>query len=29
MFKDENSNTVFLWLFPGARGLEKQSQESF
>ena len=29
MFKDENPNTVFLWLCPGARGLGKQSQESF
>ena len=29
MFKDENPNTVFLWLCPGARGLEKQLQESF
>ena len=26
---DENPNTVFLWLCPGAGGLEKQSQESF
>ena len=29
MFKDENPNTVFLWICPGARGLGKQSQESF
>lgn len=29
MFKDENPNTVFLWLCPGARELEKQLQESF
>lgn len=29
MFKDENLNTVFLWLCPGTRGLEKQLQESF
>ena len=26
---DENPNTVFLWLCPGAGGLQKQSQESF
>lgn len=28
-YLDENPNTVFLWLCPGAGGLEKQSQESF
>lgn len=28
MFKDENPNTVFLWLCPGARELEKQLQEA-
>ena len=28
-FLDENPNTVFLWLCPGAGGLEKQSQETF
>jgi type III restriction enzyme len=28
-FLDENPNTVFLWLCPGAGGLEKQSQDSF
>lgn len=26
---DENPNTVFLWLCPGAGGLEKQSKDSF
>lgn len=26
---DENPNTVFLWLCPGAGGLQKQSQDSF
>ena len=26
---DENPNTVFLWLCPGAGGLERQSQETF
>lgn len=26
---DENPNTVFLWLCPGAGGLHKQSEESF
>lgn len=28
-YLDENPNTVFLWLCPGAGKLEKQSQESF
>ena len=28
-YLDENPNTVFLWLCPGAGGLEKQSQETF
>lgn len=28
-YLDENPNTVFIWLCPGAGGLEKQSQESF
>lgn len=28
-YLDENPNTVFLWLCPGAGGLEKQSKESF
>lgn len=28
-YLDENPNTVFMWLCPGAGGLEKQSQESF
>lgn len=28
-YLDENPNTVFLWLCPGAGGLEKQSQDSF
>ena len=28
-YLDENPNTVFLWLCPGAGGLAKQSQESF
>lgn len=28
-YLDENPNTVFLWLCPGAGGLQKQSQESF
>ena len=28
-YLDENPDTVFLWLFPGAGGLEKQSQDSF
>jgi type III restriction enzyme len=28
-YLDENPNTCFLWLCPGAGGLEKQSQESF
>ncbi len=28
-YLDENPDTVFLWLCPGAGGLEKQSQESF
>lgn len=28
-YLDENPNTVFLWLCPGAGGLEKQSQNSF
>jgi type III restriction enzyme len=28
-YLDENPNTTFLWLCPGAGGLEKQSQESF
>lgn len=28
-YLDENPNTVFLWLCPGAGGLHKQSQESF
>ena len=28
-YLDENPNTVFLWLCPGAGGLEKQSQVSF
>lgn len=28
-YLDENPNTVFLWLCPGAGGLEKQSEESF
>lgn len=27
-YLDENPNTVFLWLCPGAGGLEKQSQDS-
>ena len=26
---DENPNTVFLWLCPGAGGLERQSQDTF
>ena len=28
-YLDENPNTVFLWLCPGAGGLEKQSQDGF
>lgn len=28
-YLDENPNTVFLWLCPGAGGLEKQSQDTF
>lgn len=28
-YLDENPNTVFLWLCPGAGGLEKQSKETF
>lgn len=28
-YLDENPNTVFLWLCPGAGSLQKQSQESF
>lgn len=28
-YLDENPNTVFLWLCPGAGGLQKQSEESF
>lgn len=28
-YLDENPHTVFLWLCPGAGGLEKQSQDSF
>ena len=28
-YLDENPNTVFLWLCPGAGGLERQSQDSF
>lgn len=28
-YLDENPNTVFLWLCPGAGGLAKQSQDSF
>lgn len=28
-YLDENPNTVFLWLCPGAGGLHKQSQDSF
>ena len=28
-YLDENPNTLFLWLCPGAGGLQKQSQESF
>mgnify|MGYP004604166157 FL=1 len=28
-YLDENPNTVFLWLCPGAGGLEKQSRDSF
>ena len=28
-YLDENPNTVFLWLCPGAGSLEKQSQETF
>ena len=28
-YLDENPNTVFLWLCPGAGGLERQSQETF
>ena len=28
-YLDENPNTVFLWLCPGAGGLQKQAQESF
>ena len=28
-YLDENPNTVFLWLCPGAGGLEKQSQDRF
>lgn len=28
-YLDEKPNTVFLWLCPGAGGLEKQSRESF
>lgn len=28
-YLDENPNTVFLWLCPGAGGLQKQSQETF
>lgn len=28
-YLDENPNTVFIWLCPGAGGLQKQSQESF
>lgn len=28
-YLDENPNTVFLWLCPGAGGLEKQSQLTF
>ncbi len=28
-YLDENPDTVFLWLCPGAGGLEKQSEESF
>ena len=28
-YLDENPKTVFLWLCPGAGGLEKQSQDSF
>ena len=28
-YLDENPDTVFLWLCPGAGGLHKQSQDSF
>ena len=28
-YLDENPNTVFLWLCPGAGGLQKQSEETF
>lgn len=28
-YLDENPNTLFLWLCPGAGGLQKQSQDSF
>lgn len=28
-YLDENPDTVFLWLCPGAGGLVKQSQDSF
>lgn len=28
-YLDENPNTVFLWLCPGAGGLERQSQDTF
>ena len=28
-YLDENPNTVFLWLCPGAGSLEKQSQDAF
>ena len=28
-YLDENPNTVFLWLCPGAGGLHKQSEETF
>ncbi len=28
-YLDENPNTVFLWLCPGAGGLQKQSQDTF
>lgn len=28
-YLDENRNTVFLWICPGAGGLQKQSQDSF
>lgn len=28
-YLDENPNTVFLWLCPGAGGLEQQSQDTF